>query len=135
MNQVYLYREYQITVNGTPPSGLSNTSGAYLQGQGSGHPGTNYVQTFGESLLAGPNMTATMSRATRARIRKTWKHELAYASRIATRIAKAAQRRTEARTVHHGTTTASDSSGPHAAAVDAVIGTIDVSRKSRHPVQ
>ncbi len=96
VDRVYLYGTYQITVNGTPPSGLTNTSGQFLQGQGSGHPGTNYVQTFGESILAGPNMTSSMSRATRARILKTWRHELAYASRIATRIAKAAHRRTEA---------------------------------------
>ena len=58
----------ESTVNGTSPSGLSNTSGQFLQGQGSGHPGTNYVQTFGEGILAGPNITASMSRATRARI-------------------------------------------------------------------
>ena len=67
VDRVYLYGTYQITVNGTPPSGLTNTSGQFLQGQGSGHPGTNYVQTFGESILAGPNMTSSMSRATRAR--------------------------------------------------------------------
>ena len=65
VSPVYLYGSYQLTVIGTPPSGLSNTSGQFLEGQGIGHPGTNYVTTFGESILAGPDMTASMSRATR----------------------------------------------------------------------
>lgn len=91
---VDLYAEYRITVNGTPPSGLSGTSGPFLQGQGSGHPGTSYVQTFGESILAGPNLTATMSRASRARILRTWKHAMAYAARIASRPGRADHRAT-----------------------------------------
>ena len=147
VNPVYLYDQYQLTVIGTPPSGVSNTSGQFLQGQGSGHPGTNYVTTFGESILAGPNMTSSMSRATRARIRKTWRHELAYAARVASRIAKAAHRRTEgagtARRVSHAVAVsghqvarpAAVSAGhdPHAPAVDAVIGSIVASRKGHRP--
>ncbi len=147
VNPVYLYATYQLTVNGTSPSGLSNTTGQFLEGQGTGHPGTNYVTTFGESILAGPDVTASMSRATRARIMRTWKHDLAYGARVAARMARAAEERQAAtvrrdarattaapdRSAHVATIAATDRSGPSAAAVDVVIGTITVPRKGRHP--
>ncbi len=139
VSPVYLYGSYQLTVNGTPPSGLSNTTGQFLEGQGAGHPGTNYVTSFGESILAGPDVTASMSRATRARIMRTWKHDLAVAARIAARMARAAERRapaaradhhaTTATAGHHATTATAARHDPHAAAVDAVIGAIRVSKR------
>jgi len=78
---------------------------------------------------------------------KTWRHELAYAAWVASRIAQAAHRRTEAagtaRRVSHAVAVsghqvarhAAVSAGhdPHAAAVDAVIGNIVVSRKGHRP--
>ena len=66
---VNVFQQYQLTVNGTSPSGLTDTSGHFLSGQGPNQPGTNFVQTFGMEILAGPNVTAqNMSRAQRARI-------------------------------------------------------------------
>lgn len=34
---------YILTVNGTPPFGLTSTSGVYLSGAGQNHPGTNFI--------------------------------------------------------------------------------------------
>ncbi len=45
---------YQLTINGTPPSGLTSPSGQFLDGAGNGQAGTNYVQVFGPSILQGP---------------------------------------------------------------------------------
>jgi hypothetical protein len=45
---------YQLSINGTPTSGLQNTGGLFLGGQGVGAPGTNYVQIFSGKILAGP---------------------------------------------------------------------------------
>ncbi len=59
---VKLRQEYQLTVNGTPPSGVAGSSGAFLSGQGSGHPGTNYVRTFGPEVLAGPSVNVAALR-------------------------------------------------------------------------
>ena len=134
VNPVYLYGSYQLTVIGTSPSGLSSTTGQFLQGQGTGKPGTNYVTTFGESILAGPDVTASMSRVTRARIMRTWKHDLAMGARIAARLARTrAEHRTQAvKTVHHVTTATAAGAGEHAAAVDVVLGSITVSPTSHH---
>jgi DNA-binding beta-propeller fold protein YncE len=98
VNLVYLYGQYQLTVTGTSPSGVSSSTGQFLSGAGPGQPGTNYVQSFGESILAGPNLDPPMSKATRARILRTWNHEEAMAARIAARIDKAAEQRAAART-------------------------------------
>jgi photosystem II stability/assembly factor-like uncharacterized protein len=38
-----LHRVYRLTVNGTAPTGLTNTSGVLLDGNGDGKPGGNYV--------------------------------------------------------------------------------------------
>lgn len=38
-----LFRLYQLTVNGHSPSGVKNTSGLLLDGQGTGHPGSDFV--------------------------------------------------------------------------------------------
>jgi hypothetical protein len=46
---------YRLSINGTPTSGLQNTGGMFLGGQGVGAPGTNYVQIFSGKILAGPN--------------------------------------------------------------------------------
>ena len=65
VNRVYLYGQYQLTVTGTSPSGVSSSTGQFLSGAGAGQPGTNYVQSFGESILAGPNLDPPMSRVAR----------------------------------------------------------------------
>ena len=44
-----------MAINGTPTSGLQNTGGVFLGGQGVGAPGTNFVQIFSGKILAGPN--------------------------------------------------------------------------------
>jgi hypothetical protein len=45
---------YQLTVNGTPPSGLTDPYGQFLDGAGNGQAGTNFVQVFGANILQGP---------------------------------------------------------------------------------
>jgi hypothetical protein len=35
-----------LTVVGTPPGGLTNTSGIFLDGAGTGQPGSNYTATI-----------------------------------------------------------------------------------------
>jgi hypothetical protein len=46
---------YQLAVNGAPPSGITDTSGQFLDGKGNGQVGTNYVRIFGADVLAGPS--------------------------------------------------------------------------------
>jgi hypothetical protein len=48
---------YQLTVNGTPPSGLTDPFGRFLDGAGNGQSGTNYVKVFDVSILQGPAAT------------------------------------------------------------------------------
>jgi hypothetical protein len=45
---------YQLTVIGTPPSGLTSAAGVALDGADNGTPGTNFVMTFSGEILAGP---------------------------------------------------------------------------------
>ena len=49
-----LHKFYQLTVNGTTPSGLTGATGVPLDGLGNGTPGTNYVRKFSGKILAGP---------------------------------------------------------------------------------
>ena len=44
---------YRLTVNGTAPSGLTNPDGVFLDGAGTGEPGTNYVTSITSRNLAG----------------------------------------------------------------------------------
>src|SRR5262249_31658982 len=48
---------YQLTVNGTPPSGLTDPFGQFLDGKANGQSGTNYVKVFDVSILQGPAAT------------------------------------------------------------------------------
>ncbi len=49
-----LHMVYQLTVNGSAPSGLTNVSGVLLDGLGDGQPGTSYVVSFtGKASLKG----------------------------------------------------------------------------------
>jgi hypothetical protein len=41
-----LSQPYELTVIGTPPGGLTDTSGAFLDGAGTGRPGSDYIQRF-----------------------------------------------------------------------------------------
>ena len=43
-----------LTVIGTPPSGLTSSTGVYLDGADNGGAGTNYVTTITGNILAGP---------------------------------------------------------------------------------
>ena len=38
-----IHAEYQLTVVGTAPNGLTDTTGKLLDGAGTGQPGSNYV--------------------------------------------------------------------------------------------
>jgi hypothetical protein len=55
-DRVYLYGLYRLTVNGSTPTGVAGATGLLLAGQGAGHTGTDFVKTFGEKILAGPNL-------------------------------------------------------------------------------
>jgi hypothetical protein len=49
-----LHRRYQLTVVGTPPGGLTATTGTSLDGAGMGQAGTDYVAIFGRETLVRP---------------------------------------------------------------------------------
>jgi hypothetical protein len=51
--RLLLQTSYRLTVNGTPPSGLTNPEGVFLDGAGTGQPGTNFVTTITSKNLAG----------------------------------------------------------------------------------
>jgi hypothetical protein len=53
-HQLNLHIFYQLTVNGTAPSGLTGATGIRLDGLGNGTSGTNYVRMFSGGILAGP---------------------------------------------------------------------------------
>ena len=53
--------------HGTPTSGLQNTGGVFLGGQGVGAPGTNFVQIFSGKILAGPNLLLKSSKVKSAK--------------------------------------------------------------------
>jgi hypothetical protein len=42
---------YQLTILGTPPGGLTDTSGLFLDGQNTGTPGSNYTTFFSQKSL------------------------------------------------------------------------------------
>ena len=51
--RLQLHASYCLTINGTPPAGLTNPAGYLLDGAGNGKPGSNYVTTLTSSNLAG----------------------------------------------------------------------------------
>ena len=59
--RVYIFTQYTLTVNGTGPNGVIGSNGILLAGGGNGTAGTNFVQTFGKEILAGPAPAAQAS--------------------------------------------------------------------------
>ena len=53
-NRLNVHRNYVIVVNGMAPSGLTSASGVLIDGNNTGHPGSNYETGFGRADLAGP---------------------------------------------------------------------------------
>jgi hypothetical protein len=49
-----LRRTFQLTIRGTPPIGLKDSAGMYLDGAGTGQPGTDYVARINAWLLTPP---------------------------------------------------------------------------------
>jgi hypothetical protein len=49
-----LRKTYMLTIRGMAPSGVENPAGVFLDGMGTGQPGTNYVTAVTKSNLAGP---------------------------------------------------------------------------------
>jgi uncharacterized repeat protein (TIGR01451 family) len=47
---------YVLTINASTPSGVRDTSGRLLDGDGNGIPGGNFVRFFGGNILAGKNL-------------------------------------------------------------------------------
>ena len=52
-----LHTFYQLTVIGTPPTGLTSATGVPIDGADNGTSGTNFVMTFSGEILAGPAPT------------------------------------------------------------------------------
>ena len=46
---------YRLVVKGGSPSGVTNSSGVFMDGAGNGVPGSDYVRDFGRGILTGPN--------------------------------------------------------------------------------
>ena len=51
--RLYLFGQYQLVVNGTSPTGVSDIYGNLLDGAGTGRPGSDYVRVFGQEVLVG----------------------------------------------------------------------------------
>ncbi|MEW4569479.1 choice-of-anchor Q domain-containing protein [Tautonia sp. JC769] len=60
-----LHRAYRLTVIGTPPEGLTSASGAFLDGSGTGRPGSDFVTTFGPEVLDRPTRAGLAGRHSR----------------------------------------------------------------------
>ena len=56
--QLYLFGHYQLVVNGTSPTGVSDIYGNLLDGAGTGRPGSDYVRVFGQEVLVGQSPPA-----------------------------------------------------------------------------
>ena len=48
-----LHRHYRLQISGTHAGGVTNTSGLLLDGAGTGHPGSDYIRTFGMDIFVG----------------------------------------------------------------------------------
>ena len=51
--ELYLFGHYQLVVNGTSPTGVSDVYGNLLDGAGTGRPGSDYVRVFGPEVVVG----------------------------------------------------------------------------------
>ena len=56
--QLYLFGHYQLVVNGTSPTGVSDVYGNLLDGAGTGRPGSDYVRVFGPEVVVGQSHPA-----------------------------------------------------------------------------
>ena len=65
-DRLNLHLRYHLTIVGTPPDGVSNAQAIFLDGSGTGHPGTDFETIFGREILAGPARTINPGRATPA---------------------------------------------------------------------
>ena len=70
-----LHEFYQLTVIGTPPSGLTSATGVPIDGADNGTSGTNYVMTFCGNILAGPApaLLRTSTQEDLPRKRRCWR--------------------------------------------------------------
>jgi hypothetical protein len=48
-----IFKTYRLTINGTAPSGLTNSAGVLLDGAGTGQPGSSFVTSITSSNVAG----------------------------------------------------------------------------------
>ena len=65
-HRVYLFAHYRLLVNGSTPTGVAGATGLLLDGKGNGQPGSDFVTTFGKSILAGPNVQISAPNAHRS---------------------------------------------------------------------
>jgi hypothetical protein len=69
VQRLNLHKTYVLTINGTPPSGLKNPAGLFLDGAGNGQPGSNYLTMLTSSDLAGSASQRTIAVVARSRPR------------------------------------------------------------------
>ena len=56
-----IFALYRLTVIGSTPGGVTDASGRFIDGAGTGQPDSDYVRTFGRNILAGLNPASTSS--------------------------------------------------------------------------
>jgi large repetitive protein len=64
-----LSNTYRLTINGVPPSGLTNPDGVFLDGANTGQPGSNFVTSITRSNLAGSASQRPVAAVVKARAR------------------------------------------------------------------
>jgi uncharacterized repeat protein (TIGR01451 family) len=64
--------QYKLVVDGSSPTGVSDSTGVMLDGAANGVPGSDYVRVFGREILAGPNPLSRRQAQTHAhRLRRS----------------------------------------------------------------
>jgi type VI secretion system secreted protein VgrG len=89
-----VHNQYQLTVEGTAPNGLTGATGLLLDGANNGKPGSNFVTVISRSTLAGPAPALLQVRRRAVRISAGTVDTLAAMGELTSRTVKAP--------VHHG---------------------------------
>jgi len=64
-----IHKTFILTINGTAPSGLTDTTGLLLDGAGTGRPGSNFVTSITSTNLAGSASQRPIATVVKARAR------------------------------------------------------------------
>jgi hypothetical protein len=68
--QLNLHKTYILTINGTAPSGLTNSDGLLLDGARTGQPGSNFVTSITNSNLAGSDSQRPIAAVVQVRAKR-----------------------------------------------------------------